>query len=125
MDNLAVATGSATASVAEALTKCPPTLHLHDVVEVERLGAAILLGEQEKMAKESVKTTNGDKRGVNVGSTYQGFWLPPESERAKTSDLAVIMYTSGSTGEFVNVYKLVVRSNVTYLGTFMFYLDKS
>ncbi|CAH8436741.1 unnamed protein product [Schistosoma turkestanicum] len=98
VDNLAVPSGSATASVAEALTKCPPNLHIHDIVEVERLGAAIIMKDKEKQKEKQNDSTS---TGVNDHSLngYEDLWMPPASERATPSDLAVIMYTSGSTGQ--------------------------
>ncbi|TNN10944.1 Long-chain-fatty-acid--CoA ligase 4 isoform 2 [Schistosoma japonicum] len=97
VDNLAVPAGSATASVAEALTKCPPNLHLHDIIEVERLGAAVILRDKEKQKKNISTPLTGDNDHSLNG--YEGLWMPPASDRASPSDLAVIMYTSGSTGQ--------------------------
>ncbi|OON17675.1 AMP-binding enzyme, partial [Opisthorchis viverrini] len=112
VDNLAVPTGSATASVAEALTKAPQDLHLHDLIEVERLGAAIMLAQQEelklKQRDSSVATdASGECSGIRAtnssnsatSTSCQGLWMPPAEEQAKPSDLAIIMYTSGSTGQ--------------------------
>lgn len=112
VDNLAVPTGSATASVAEALTKAPQDLHLHDLIEVERLGAAIMLAQQEelklKQRDSSVATdASGEYSGIRAtnssnsatSTSCQGLWMPPAEEQAKPSDLAIIMYTSGSTGQ--------------------------
>ncbi|CAH8510147.1 unnamed protein product [Dicrocoelium dendriticum] len=100
VDNLAVPTGSATASVAEALTKTPQGLHLHDIVEVERLGAAILLANREGSSHKTPAACEGaGNHAPSVNHGYQGLWMPPVEERPKPSDLAVIMYTSGSTGQ--------------------------
>ncbi|KAF7254898.1 hypothetical protein EG68_07764 [Paragonimus skrjabini miyazakii] len=103
VDNLAVPTGSATTSVAEALTKAPSHLHLHDLIEVERLGAAIMLGEQEAKRKAMDGANSAASEANDVHKTkanaYQGLWMPPMAERPKPSDLAIIMYTSGSTGQ--------------------------
>ncbi|KAG5442433.1 Long-chain-fatty-acid--CoA ligase 4 [Clonorchis sinensis] len=112
VDNLAVPTGSATTSVAEALTKAPQDLHLHDLIEVERLGAAIMLAQQEELKQKQkdssiatdtcsesseIRTTNSSNSATST--SCQGLWMPPAEEQAKPSDLAIIMYTSGSTGQ--------------------------
>lgn len=97
VDNLAVPSGSATASVAEALTKCPSNLHLHDIIEVERLGAAVIMKDREKQTTSTSTPITGDSNHSSNG--YEGLWMPPASERASPLDLAVIMYTSGSTGQ--------------------------
>ncbi|THD21008.1 Long-chain-fatty-acid--CoA ligase [Fasciola hepatica] len=107
VDNLAVPTGSATASIAEALTKAPSSLHIHDLIEVERRGAAIMLAAGEKKKKnQDLPSASGEsnektKEDGNHGTNGpdEGLWMPPMSERPKVSDLAVIMYTSGSTGQ--------------------------
>ncbi|VDP84485.1 unnamed protein product [Echinostoma caproni] len=107
VDNLAVPTGSATASVAEALTKAPASLHIHDVIEIERRGAAIMLAECENRKKQQEPNAAGESDqkpvenngGNGTNGTDEGLWMPPMSERPKTTDLAVIMYTSGSTGQ--------------------------
>lgn len=96
VDNLAVPSESATASVAEALTKCPSNLHLHNIVEVERLGAAVIMKDREKRKMGGSTPITGNNNHSSNG--YEGLWMPPASERASPSDLAVIMYTSGSTG---------------------------
>ncbi|TGZ52047.1 hypothetical protein CRM22_010706 [Opisthorchis felineus] len=112
VDNLAVPTGSATTSVAEALTKAPQDLHLHDLIEVERLGAAIMLAQQEELKQKQkdssiatdtssessvIRTTNSSNSAPSTA--YQGLWMPPAEKQPKPSDLAIIMYTSGSTGQ--------------------------
>ncbi|CAH8438396.1 unnamed protein product [Schistosoma rodhaini] len=97
VDNLAVPSGSATASVAEALTKCPSNLHLHDIIEVERLGAAVIMKDREKQTTSTSTPITGNNNHSSNG--YEGLWMPPASERASPLDLAVIMYTSGSTGQ--------------------------
>ncbi|CAH8436429.1 unnamed protein product [Schistosoma intercalatum] len=97
VDNLAVPSESATASVAEALTKCPSNLHLHNIVEVERLGAAVIMKDREKRKMGGTTPITGNNNHSSNG--YEGLWMPPASERASPSDLAVIMYTSGSTGQ--------------------------
>ena len=106
VDNLAVPTGSAVLSISEALTNIPSELNLHDIIEVERLGAAIMLAEEQKQQKNDAKSasdsttsdSSANKETNNRGTIHQGLWMPPFEERPKPSDLAVIMYTSGSTG---------------------------
>lgn len=106
VDNLARPTISATTSVSEALTKTLTDISLHDMVEVERIGRAVMLGQEQQLNKQN---NGGDGNGVAGGAAatssgsvltpVEGLWMPPLSERPKPSDLAVIMYTSGSTGE--------------------------
>lgn len=96
VDNLAVPSDNATNSVSEALTKCPQHLHLHDVVEVERLGAAIIRAEKANIKKDQMVPCEAHSPSTG---TYSGLWMPPSQERPKPADLAVIMYTSGSTGQ--------------------------
>ncbi|CAL8073876.1 unnamed protein product [Calicophoron daubneyi] len=97
VDNLAVPTGSASTSVQEALAKASSDLRLHDVIEIERLGAAIIASQQKK--EGSSPSASGESDGAESNDAYQGLWMPPPSERAKPEDLAIIMYTSGSTGQ--------------------------
>ncbi|KAH8854813.1 Long-chain-fatty-acid--CoA ligase 4 [Schistosoma japonicum] len=124
VDNLAVPAGSATASVAEALTKCPPNLHLHDIIEVERLGAAVILRDKEKQKKNISTPLTGDNDHSLNG--YEGLWMPPASDRASPSDLAVIMYTSGSTDSHLKLLlnHLVVLTEQLYHAILMFTILK-
>ncbi|KAA0196935.1 Long-chain-fatty-acid--CoA ligase 3 [Fasciolopsis buskii] len=108
VDNLAVPTGSATASITESLKNAPPNVQIQDVIEVERLGAEFMLTSVEKNKKSKTMSSSsredGRKKSANDGANgtvgpNEGTWMPPVSERPKVSDLAVIMYTSGSTGQ--------------------------
>ncbi|KAF5396507.1 hypothetical protein PHET_10220 [Paragonimus heterotremus] len=124
VDNLAVPTGSATTSVAEALTKAPSHLHLHDLIEVERLGAAIMLGEQEAKRKAMDGTNSAASEANDVHKTkvnaYQGLWMPPMAERPKPSDLAIIMYTSGSTDTSSRIKQGHCKGDITLLRPTLF-----
>ncbi len=85
-------------SVEAARKAAPEGVQLFDILELEERGRETI----EKEARE---------RGDGQGPLYM-HWKPPVEERPTAKDLAVIMYTSGSTGEctsFVNATSAVPR----------------
>lgn len=67
-------------SVEAARKALPDGVRLFDILELEALGAAEIRGAAGQTS-ETIRN-----------------WQPPVEERPKKDDLAVIMYTSGSTG---------------------------
>ncbi|BHF80888.1 Long-chain-fatty-acid--CoA ligase 4 [Sparganum proliferum] len=72
-------------SVEEALKSAPEHVQIFDILEMEEHG--------KKVIDEAPTSCVGDFKKPYVN------WQPPAAERAKPEDLAVIMYTSGSTGQ--------------------------
>lgn len=67
-------------SVEAARKALPESVRLYDILELEEQGRIII---REELATDAGPLIN---------------WQPPIEERPKPNDLAVIMYTSGSTG---------------------------
>ncbi|VDO03564.1 unnamed protein product [Rodentolepis nana] len=80
VNDLARLNATARHSVETARKALPDGVTLHDILELEAIGTAEICGGA---AKKIESTLN---------------WQPPADERPKPNDLAVIMYTSGSTG---------------------------
>lgn len=70
-------------SVEAAREVVPPGVHLYDILELEARGREVIVAEA---------AAAGTKPAYN-------YWKPPADEWPTAQDLAIIMYTSGSTGQ--------------------------
>uniref|UniRef100_A0A0X3NLM0 long-chain-fatty-acid--CoA ligase n=1 Tax=Schistocephalus solidus TaxID=70667 RepID=A0A0X3NLM0_SCHSO len=85
VDDMSRFSDTARKSVEEGLKSAPEHVKIFDILEMEEHG--------KKVIDEAPTSCTGD-----INKPYFN-WQPPAAERAKPEDLAVIMYTSGSTGQ--------------------------
>jgi len=87
VSDLSRLTDTARKSVEQAKKNIPSNVRLLDILELEKIGMDFI--DAEKRGKNE----DGKKNCPYIN------WQPPMNERPKPDDLAVIMYTSGSTGQ--------------------------
>ena len=83
IDDLDRFNDTARKSVEAARASLPDGVQLFDILQLEKQGKVIV------------------RQSAGTNSEPLLNWVPPAAERPKPNDLAVIMYTSGSTGAWI------------------------